>query len=113
MLGGSSTAPTRFEHRPCDVYEVRYTAHHSVPRDNDRQRKGEGMMSSERHWSREPGRWEAAFTPAAYAMIPTITTPRPSPDGRFVAYSRGYDGRVDLMVVPVAGGASLQLSDDP
>ena len=53
-------------------------------------------MSNERHWSREPGRWERAFTPAAYAMIPTITTPRPSPDGRFVAYSRGYDGRVDL-----------------
>ena len=71
------------------------------------------MMSSERHWSREPGRWEPAFTPAAYAMIPTNATPRPSPDGRFVAYSRGYDGRVDLMIVPIAGGIPLQLSDDP
>jgi len=70
-------------------------------------------MSSERHWSREPGRWEAAFTPAAYAMIPTNATPRPSPDGRLVAYSRGYDGRVDLMIVPVTGGMPLQLSDDP
>ena len=70
-------------------------------------------MTEARHWSREPGRWEAAFTPAAYAMIPTITTPRPAPDGRFVAYSRGYDGRVDLMLVPAAGGVALQLSDDP
>ncbi len=70
-------------------------------------------MSTERHWSREPGRWETAFTPTAYAMIPTLSTPRPSPDGRFVAYSRGYDGRVDLMVVPAAGGHSVQLSDDP
>src|SRR4051812_50053420 len=70
-------------------------------------------MSDERHWSREPGRWETTFTPAAYAMIPTITTPRPSPDGRLVAYSRGYDGRIDLMLVPSAGGAPLQLSDDP
>jgi dipeptidyl aminopeptidase/acylaminoacyl peptidase len=70
-------------------------------------------MSTERHWSKEPGRWESAFTPAAYAMIPTITTPRPSPDGRWVAYSKGYDGRVDLMVVSAGGGASLQLSDDP
>jgi dipeptidyl aminopeptidase/acylaminoacyl peptidase len=70
-------------------------------------------MSSERHWSREPGRWEPGFTPAAYAMIPTIATPRPSPNGRFVAYSRGYDGRVDLMVVPTEGGAPLQLTDDP
>ncbi len=70
-------------------------------------------MSEERHWSREPGRWEPAFTPAAYAMIPTITTPRPSPDGRFVAYSRGYDGRVDLMLVPAAGGLPVQLSDEP
>jgi dipeptidyl aminopeptidase/acylaminoacyl peptidase len=70
-------------------------------------------MSTERHWSREPGRWEPQFTPAAYAMIPTITTPRPSPDGRFVAYSRGYDGRVDLMVAAAAGGMPVQLSDDP
>lgn len=70
-------------------------------------------MSNERHWSREPGRWESAFTPAAYATIPTVTTPRPSPDGRLVAYSRGYDGRVDIMIVPAAGGLSVQLSDDP
>jgi dipeptidyl aminopeptidase/acylaminoacyl peptidase len=46
-------------------------------------------------------------------MIPTITTPRPSPDGRFVAYSRGYDGRMDLMVAAAAGGSPIQLSDDP
>jgi dipeptidyl aminopeptidase/acylaminoacyl peptidase len=46
-------------------------------------------------------------------MIPTITTPRPSPDGRFVAYSRGYDGRVDLMIAAAAGGSPIQLSDDP
>ncbi len=70
-------------------------------------------MSMERHWSREPGRWEPQFTPAAYAMIPTITTPRPSPDGRFVAFSRGYDGRVDLMIAAAAGGVPMQLSDDP
>ena len=70
-------------------------------------------MNTERHWSREPGRWETQFTPAAYAMIPTITTPRPSPDGRFVAYSRGYDGRVDLMVAAAAGGQPMQLSDEP
>ena len=70
-------------------------------------------MSTERHWSREPGRWQPAFTPAAFATIPTISTPRPSPDGRLVAYSRGDDGRVDLMLVPAAGGLPVQLSDDP
>jgi dipeptidyl aminopeptidase/acylaminoacyl peptidase len=75
--------------------------------------EGEDSMSDERHWSREPGRWETQFTPAAYAMIPTIATPRPSPDGRLVAYSRGYDGRIDLMLVPTSGGVPLQLSDDP
>lgn len=63
------------------------------------------------HWSNEPGRWTPALSPEAYATVPTITTPRPSPDGRRVAYSRGYDGRLDLWVVDAAGGLPLQLTD--
>lgn len=63
------------------------------------------------HWSREPGRWDSAMSPEAYAIIPTISTPRPSPDGKRVAYSRAFDGRVDLWVIDVDGGAPLQLTD--
>ena len=63
------------------------------------------------HWSREPGRWTSAMTPEAYATIPTITTPCPSPDGTRVAYSRAYDGRVDLYVIRADGGTPLQLTD--
>ncbi len=71
------------------------------------------MTTPPNHWSREPGRWQPHFTPAAYATIPTISTPRPSPDGRHIAFSRGYDGRVDLMLLPADGGLPVQLSDDP
>ncbi len=63
------------------------------------------------HWSREPGRWTSAMTPEAYATIPTISTPCPSPDGTRVAYSRAYDGRIDLYVIGVDGGTPLQLTD--
>jgi len=63
------------------------------------------------HWSREPGRWTSALTPEAYATIPTISTPRPSPDGTRVAFSRAYDGRIDLCVINANGGAPLQLTD--
>ncbi|HUG15128.1 MAG TPA: hypothetical protein VMM78_08915, partial [Thermomicrobiales bacterium] len=63
------------------------------------------------HWSNEPGRWNATLAPEAWATIPTISTPRVSPDGRRVAYSRGYDGRLDVMTVDVDGGAPLQLTD--
>lgn len=69
------------------------------------------MPTAADHWSKEPGRWEPALSPEAYATVPTITTPRPSPDGTRVAYSRGYDGRLDLWVVDAAGGLPLQLSD--
>src|SRR4051794_37691229 len=69
------------------------------------------MPTAADHWSKEPGRWEPALSPEAYATVPTITTPRPSPDGARVAYSRGYDGRLDLWVVDATGGLPLQLSD--
>ncbi len=70
------------------------------------------MTSSQiNHWSREPGRWFSSISPEAYATIPTITTPRPSPDGTRVAYSRAYDGRVDLWVINAEGGMPLQLTD--
>ena len=69
------------------------------------------MPTAADHWSKEPGRWEPALSPEAYATVPTITTPRPSPDGRRVAYSRGYDGRLDVWVVDAAGGLPLQLTD--
>jgi len=71
------------------------------------------MPTEPTHWSHEPGRWTPTFTPTAFATIPTVSTPRPSPDGTRVAYSRAYDGRVDLMVIPAAGGLPVQLSDDP
>ncbi len=69
------------------------------------------MPTGAEHWSREPGRWEAPLSPEAYATVPTIATPRPSPDGQRVAFARAYDGRNDLWVVNVAGGIPLQLSD--
>ena len=69
------------------------------------------MPTAADHWSRAPGRWHPALSPEAYATAPTITTPRPAPDGTRVAYSRGYDGRIDLWVVPVGGGLPLQLTD--
>lgn len=69
------------------------------------------MPTAAEHWSKEPGRWESPLSPEAYAMSPTVTTPRPAPDGRRVAYSRGYDGRLDVWVVDVAGGPPLQLTD--
>ena len=63
------------------------------------------------HWSRKPGRWQSTMSPEAFATIPTISTPRPSPDGTRIAYSRAFDGRIDLWVVNVDGGAPLQLTD--
>lgn len=68
------------------------------------------MPTAAAHWSREPGRWKPAFTPEAYATVPSISTPRLAPDGRQVAYSRGYDGRLDLWVVDANGGLPLQLT---
>lgn len=69
------------------------------------------MPTASDHWSNEPGRWQAPLSPEAYAMVPTISTPRPSPDGTQVAYSRAYDGRVDLWLVDVNGGLPVQLTD--
>jgi dipeptidyl aminopeptidase/acylaminoacyl peptidase len=69
------------------------------------------MPTTAEHWSREPGRWQAVLSPEAYATVPTVTTPRPSPDGTRIAYSRAYDGRIDLWVIDAAGGLPLQLSD--
>ncbi|CAA9590025.1 MAG: tolB protein precursor, periplasmic protein involved in the tonb-independent uptake of group A colicins [uncultured Thermomicrobiales bacterium] len=69
------------------------------------------MPTAADHWSREPGRWQAALSPEAYATVPTLATPRPSPGGTRVAYSRAYDGRIDLWVVETGGGLPLQLSD--
>ncbi len=69
------------------------------------------MPTRNDHWSREPGRWEATLQPEAWATIPTIATPRPSPDGRKIAYSRGYDGRLDIWVLDLETGATMQLTD--
>ena len=69
------------------------------------------MPTAADHWSKEPGRWEPRFSPEAYATVPTITTPRPSPDGKRIAYSRSYDGRLDLWVIAADGGWPLQLTD--
>ena len=69
------------------------------------------MPTAADHWSNEPGRWEPGFSPEAYALVPTITTPRPSPDGKRIAYSRGFDGRLDLWVIDAAGGWPLQVTD--
>ncbi len=69
------------------------------------------MPTATNHWSKEPGRWEPGFSPEAYALVPTITTPRPSPDGRRIAYSRGFDGRLDLWLIDADGGWPLQLTD--
>ncbi|HET7037242.1 MAG TPA: hypothetical protein VFI42_16270, partial [Thermomicrobiaceae bacterium] len=69
------------------------------------------MPTTNEHWSREPGRWEPALSPVAYAMVPSISTPCPAPDGRSVAYSRGYDGRNDLWVVDTMAGLPVQLTD--
>jgi dipeptidyl aminopeptidase/acylaminoacyl peptidase len=68
------------------------------------------MPTANTHWSREPGRWEAQLQPEDWATIPTIATPKPSPDGRKIAYSRGYDGRLDVMVMDAAGGPATQLT---
>src|SRR5579884_3667349 len=73
--------------------------------------KGDTMPTASEHWSREPGRWASRLSPEAFAMVPSISTPVPSPDGTRVAYSRGYDGRNDLWVVDASGGAPLQLTD--
>lgn len=69
------------------------------------------MPTRNDHWSREPGRWEATLQPEAWATIPTIATPRPSPDGRTIAYSRGYDGRLDVWTLDLETGATTQLTD--
>ncbi len=69
------------------------------------------MPTAADHWSGMPGRWPSLVTPEAIAAVPTISTPRPSPDGRLIAYSRGYDGRNDLWVVEANGGPARQLTD--
>lgn len=69
------------------------------------------MPTRNDHWSREPGRWEAILQPEAWATIPTIATPRPSPDGGKIAYSRGYDGRLDIWVLDLDSGQTMQLTD--
>lgn len=69
------------------------------------------MPTRNDHWSREPGRWEATLQPEAWATIPTIATPRVSPDGRKIAYSRGYDGRLDIWLLDLETGRTTQLTD--
>lgn len=68
-------------------------------------------MTREDHWSREPGRWQPTLTPEGWALIPRVQTPVLSPDGQRVAYLRGYDGRTDVSVVGIDGGAPLQITD--
>lgn len=69
------------------------------------------MPTPENHWSREPGRWEAQLTPEAWAYIPRVQAPVVSPDGKKVAYVRGFDGRSDVWVVDIEGGLPVQLTD--
>jgi dipeptidyl aminopeptidase/acylaminoacyl peptidase len=69
------------------------------------------MPTAADHWSHEPGRWETTLTPESYATVPTIATPKPAPDGSRIAYLRGYDGRLDVMVIDAHGGPALQLTD--
>ena len=69
------------------------------------------MTAEQTHWSNEPGRWKAGLSPEAWATIPRIQAPAVSPDGRLVAYVRGYDGRNDVWVVPTGGGLPVQLTD--
>jgi dipeptidyl aminopeptidase/acylaminoacyl peptidase len=70
------------------------------------------MPTTRDHWSNEPGRWPATLAPEAWATIPVISTPRVSPDGRKVAYSRGYDGRLDVWVLDLDNpAATMQLTD--
>ncbi len=52
------------------------------------------MPTRNDHWSREPGRWEAALQPEAWATIPTIATPRPAPRAVAAAPAPG-GGAVD------------------
>jgi Tol biopolymer transport system component/DNA-binding winged helix-turn-helix (wHTH) protein len=39
-----------------------------------------------------------------------VERPRISPDGQSVVFNRGYDGRANLFVMPVAGGSARQLT---
>ena len=41
-----------------------------------------------------------------------LGSPRPSPDGAWVAYTQSHDGRTDLYLVPSRGGLPRQLSTD-
>src|SRR5205807_1211180 len=72
---------------------------------------GGAMPTATEHWSREPGRWEPALSPEAYATVPTITTPRPSPDGRRVAYGPEREERVDVVVAGLDGRWSRIISE--
>ncbi len=36
-----------------------------------------------------------------------ITEPRPSPDGRWIGFIRRWQGRAELLVVPIGGGAAI------
>ncbi len=59
-----------------------------------------------------PGTWSGALTAGMVATVRRIGSPRPSPDGAWVAYASTYDGRTDLYLVPSAGGLPRQLTTD-
>jgi len=50
-----------------------------------------------------PGTWTTTLTPDLIARQRTISAPRPSPDGRAVAFAQEFDGRTDLFVVDERG----------
>ncbi len=50
-----------------------------------------------------PGTWATTLTPDLIARQRTISAPRPSPDGRAVAFAQEFDGRTDLFVVDERG----------
>lgn len=59
-----------------------------------------------------PGAWESPLTPGMIVAVRRLGSPRPSPDGAWVAYTQGHDGRTDLYLVPSKGGLPRQLSTD-
>ncbi|MFW6075734.1 MAG: S9 family peptidase, partial [Chloroflexota bacterium] len=67
--------------------------------------------TEQRHWSKEPGRWEPDIAPESWAYIPRIQAPAISPDGTKAAYVRSLDGRQDIWVVDIASGQSTQITD--
>lgn len=59
-----------------------------------------------------PGAWESPLTPGMIVAVRRLGSPRPSPDGAWVAYTQGHDGRTDLYLVSSKGGLPRQLSTD-